>query len=104
MNWSWLAPWMGAFTNLSTRVRNSTVTANERKMVVTPNMIMGSTDKILRMLIGAFVAAVANGQRYGIIVEYEQLTKQHYTGEGEGLRASIIRFKTASNLLMHGIR
>ena len=38
-----------------------------------------------------------------IPVEYEQLTKQHYTGEGEGLRASILRFKTASNPLMHGI-
>ena len=103
MNWPWLEPWMGAFTGLSTTVRNSTVTANERKVVVTPDMIMGSTDKILRMLIDAFVAAVANGQRYGIPVEYDQLTKQHYTGEGEGRHASIMRFKTASNPLMHGI-
>ena len=79
MNWSWLAPQMRAFTNLPTTVRNSTVTANERKVVVTPDIIMGSTDKILRMPIGAFVAAVANGQRYGTPVEYEQLTKQHYT-------------------------
>jgi len=103
MNWKWLAPWMDAFTSLATTVRNSTVTANERKVVVTPDMIMGSTDKILRMLIDAFVAAVANGQRYGIPVEYEQITKQHYTGEGEGLYAAIMRFKTASNPLMHDI-
>ena len=74
---------MGAFTSLPTTVRNSTVTANERKVVVTPDMIMGSTDNILRMLVDAFVAAVANGQQHGIPVEYEQLTKQHYTGEGE---------------------
>ena len=103
MNWSWLGPWMEAFTSLSTTVRNSTVTANERKVVVTPDMIMGATDKILRILVDAFVAAVANGQRYGTPVEYEQLTKQHYTGEGEGLHASIMRFKTASNPLMRDI-
>ena len=103
MNRPWLAPWMGAFTNLSTTIRNSTVKANERKVVVTPDRIMGSTDKILRMLVDAFVAAVANGQRYGIPVEYEQLTKQHYTGESEGLHASIMRFKTAPNPLMHDI-
>ena len=94
---------MGAFTRLSTTVRNSTVTATECQVVVIPDMIMGSTDKILRMLVDAFVAAVVNGQRYGIPVEYEQLTKQHYTGEGEGLHASIMRFKTASKPLMHGI-
>ena len=103
MNWSWLGPWMEAFTSLSTTVRNSTVTANERKVVINPDMIMGATDKILRILVDAFVAAVANGQRYGTPVEYEQLTKQHYTGEGEGLHASIMRFKTASNPLMHDI-
>ena len=103
MNWPWLEPWMGAFASLSTTVRNSTVTANERKVVVTPDMIMGATDKILRMLVDAFVEAVANGQRYGVPVDYEKLTKQHYTGEGEGLHASIMRFKTASNPLMHDI-
>ena len=84
MTWSWLGPWMEAFTSLSTTVRNSTVTANERKVVVTPDMIMGATDKILRMLVGAFVAAVANGQRHGTPVEYDQTDETTLHGRRRG--------------------
>ena len=103
MNWPWLAPWMGAFESLGTTIRNSTVKANERKVVASADTIAGSAGKILRMLVDASMAAIANGQRYGTPVEYEQITKQHYTGEGSGLHASIMRFKTASNPLMHDI-
>ena len=102
MNWPWLAPRMVAFESLPTTIRNSTVKANERKVVASAGMIMGSAGKILRMLVGAFMAAIANGQRHGTpAAEYEQTTKQHYTGEGSGVRASIMRLKTAPNPLMH---
>ena len=103
MNWSWFEPWVVPFAGLATTIRNSTVRANEHKVVVTADMIMGSTDKTLRALVDAFVAAIANGQRYGTPAEYEQITKQHYTGEGCGLHSSIMCSKAASNPLMHGI-
>ena len=54
----------------------------------------------MRQLVESFAAAIAEGQRFGTPIEYSEMVKQHYHGEGSGLLDSIQRFRKASNPLM----
>ena len=101
--WKWLQPWVAQFHNVATTIKNSQARSNESRVTVKPEFIIGKSDSILRQLVESFVAAIAEGQRYGTPLEYSEMVKQHYHGEGEGLSDSIQRFRNSSNPLMSSL-
>ena len=94
---------MEQFHNVATTIKNSQARSNESRVTVKPEFIIGKSDSILRQLVESFVAAIAEGQRYGTPLEYSEMVKQHYHGEGEGLSDSIQRFRNSSNPLMSSL-
>ena len=102
-NWKWLQPWVEQFHNVATTIKNSQARSNESRVTVKPEFIIGKSNSILRQLVESFVAAIAEGQRYGTPIEYSEMVKQHYHGEGKGLSDSIQRFRNSSNPLMSSL-
>ena len=101
--WKWLQPWVAQFHDVATTIKNSQARSNESRVTVKPEFIIGKSKSILRQLVESFVAAIAEGQRYGTPLEYSEMVKQHYHGEGEGLSDSIQRFRNSSNPLMSSL-
>jgi hypothetical protein len=101
--WKWLQPWVEQFHDVATTIKNSQARSNESRVTVKPEFIIGTSKSILRQLVESFVAAIAEGQRYGTPLEYSEMVKQHYHGEGEGLSDSIQRFRNSSNPLMSSL-
>ena len=102
-NWKWLQPWVEQFHDVATTIKNSQARSNESRVTVKPEFIIGKSNSILRQLVESFVAAIAEGQRYGTPIEYSEMVKQHYHGEGKGLSDSIQRFRNSSNPLMSSL-
>ena len=101
--WKWLQPWVAQFHDVATTIKNSQARSNESRVTVKPEFIIGTSKSILRQLVESFVAAIAEGQRYGTPLEYSEMVKQHYHGEGEGLSDSIQRFRNSPNPLMSSL-
>ena len=98
-NWRWLRPWVAQFHDAATTIKNSQARSNESRATVKPELIIGKADSILRQLVESFVAAIAEGQRYGTPIDYSEMAKQHDHGEGSGLSGSIQRFRRVVKLL-----